>query len=148
MTDKTPEEQRAEPAGARIVVINDDTAFLSLMEQVLEGEGYRVQIVREWDAAAGSVRETRPDLVILDLILGREERGWTILELLMLDPEIWPIPVIVCSGALHLLREREEIFRRHGIRPLAKPFDLDELLEQVKLGLGSRESGARERGSS
>ena len=120
----------------RIVVINDDTAFLSLMEQVLEDEGYEVQIVREWDAAAGAVRDTQPDLVILDLILGREERGWTILELLMLDAKIWPIPVIVCSGALHLLREREEIFSRHGIRSLAKPFDLDELLEQVSLALG------------
>jgi DNA-binding NtrC family response regulator len=123
----------------RIIVINDDTAFLSLMEEVLRDEGYAVQVIREWDAAAGAVRETRPDLVILDLIHGREERGWTILELLMLDTKIWPVPVIVCSGALHLLHEREEIFRRHGIRPLAKPFDLDELLEQVALALGEGE---------
>ena len=133
----------AEGGAKKIVVINDDTAFLSLMEQVLEGEGYEVQVIREWDAAAGAVRETKPDLVILDLILGREERGWTILELLMLDTNIWPVPVIVCSGAMHLLSEREEIFRRHGIRPLAKPFDLDELLEQVNLALGEGETRAK-----
>jgi two-component system phosphate regulon response regulator PhoB len=133
---------QAPSQGARIVVINDDTAFLDLMEELLEKiEGYRVETIKEWDGAFELVRDTRPDLVVLDIVLGHEERGWTILELLVLDPGTREIPVIVCSAAVRVLQEREAHLARYGVRALAKPFDLDDLLGTVRVMLAER--GAR-----
>ncbi|MBV9359527.1 MAG: response regulator, partial [Chloroflexi bacterium] len=79
----------------RIAVVNDDTAFLDLMYDLLEDlEGYEVLICRESDEVYGFVKREQPDLVILDIVMGREEAGWRVLNLLTLDPATRPIPVL------------------------------------------------------
>src|SRR5919199_5098538 len=92
-----------EPQGrsrGRLAVIDDDTAFLQLMHDLLEDEEqFEIIVCREWDNAYEFVKEQRPDLVILDIRIGGEERGWQILQMLTLDPQTLPIPVIVCSAA-------------------------------------------------
>jgi CheY-like chemotaxis protein len=71
----------------RIALINDDTTFLELMNDLLESmEGYQVIVCKESDAAYDFVKKERPDLVLLDIRIGGQEAGWTILELLTLDP--------------------------------------------------------------
>jgi two-component system sensor histidine kinase ChiS len=119
-----------------IVVINDDTPFLELMEELLEEfEGFSVKTRKEWHEAYEYVKEVRPDLVILDLVMGHEERGWKILELLTLDPETRLIPVIVCSADVVKLREAADVLGQHGIRALPKPFDLDDLVKLIHVSL-------------
>jgi len=118
------------PSRARVAVINDDTAFLDLMHDLLENEaGYDVLICREWDGAYQFVREQLPDLIIQDIRIGGEEHGWTILNLLTLDPRTRPIPMIVCSAAIQSLHAHQEWLSQYGIRALPKPFDLDTLLQ-------------------
>lgn len=128
----------AAPRRARLVVINDDTPFLQLMEALLEGEeGYDVSVRKEWEQAYEFVKQQRPDLVILDIVMNNEERGWNILNLLTLDPETRPIPVIVCSAAVQSLQQHAPMLDRHGIRALPKPFDLEDLLSAVEETLGN-----------
>ena len=119
-----------------IAVINDDTAFLGLMRELLEAEeGYAVRVCREAERAYEFVKELQPDLVILDIRVSHEESGWTILELLTLDPATRPIPVIVCSAAIHSLHEHEDLLKKYGCEVLPKPFDLDALLSKVHKAL-------------
>jgi CheY-like chemotaxis protein len=125
-----------------VVVINDDTPFHELMEALLEGEeGYEVRVRREWSNAYEFVKEQHPDLVILDVVMGNEERGWSILNLLTLDPETRPIPVIVCSAAVQSLQQHASTLKRYGIRALAKPFDLEELLAAIAGTIGTGGQG-------
>src|SRR5438874_9918948 len=120
------------PRRARIAVINDDTAFLDLMRELLEEEGnYDVLICREWDTAYHFVKQAQPDLVILDIRVGGEEHGWTILNLLTLDPATNAIPTIVCSAAIQSLHDHQDMLSKLGIRALPKPFDLDTLLATI-----------------
>jgi DNA-binding response OmpR family regulator len=120
----------------RIALINDDTTFLELMHDLLESiEGYEVLICKESQNAYGLVKENQPDLVLLDIRMGGEERGWTILELLTLDPTTRPIPIIVCSAAIRDLQAHSELLDQLGIDVLPKPFDLDLLLDKVRMGL-------------
>jgi CheY-like chemotaxis protein len=129
----------------RVAVINDDTVFLELMRDLLEEEeNYEVLICKEWDNAHQFVVETRPDLVIQDIRIGGEEHGWTILNLLTLDPRTRPIPIIVCSAAIQSLHEHQEWLSQYGIHALPKPFDLDTLLSTIETMI----AGANERGSS
>jgi CheY-like chemotaxis protein len=116
----------------RIAVINDDTVFLDLMRELLEDEAdYEVLICKEWDGAYQFVRDEQPDLIIQDIRIGGEENGWTILNLLTLDPKTRPIPTIVCSAAIQSLHEHQEWLSQYGIRALPKPFDLDTLLNTI-----------------
>src|SRR5690242_1873158 len=125
---------------ACIVVINDDTDFLTLMSELLaEVEGYEVKICREGNRAYKFVKETLPDLVILDIRIDGQEVGWTILECLTLDPQTRPIPTIVCSAAIRELQDHQPMLDTYGIDVLPKPFDLDALLEKVNDGLSRAE---------
>ncbi len=129
----------------RIVVINDDTPFLELMRELLEEEeGYDVAICREWGDAHGFVKSFKPHLVVLDIVMGGEEMGWKILNMLTLDPRTRQFPVIVCSAAVQSLHEHQELLSRYGIRALPKPFDLDTLLEAVRMSLAEHGSRSRE----
>lgn len=119
-----------------IALINDDTTFLELMRELLEAqEGYDVIICKEGQGAYQFVKEHRPDLVLLDIRMGGEEIGWTIMELLTLDPETKPIPMIVCSAAVRELHAHQPILDKYDISVLPKPFDLDALLDKVREGL-------------
>ena len=124
---------------ARIALINDDTTFLGLMQELLESiEGHEVLVCKESDQAYEFVKQQQPDLVLLDIRMGHQETGWTILELLTLDPATRPIPLIVCSAAITELHAHEPLLRKFAIDVLPKPFDLDVLLEKVQAGLSGK----------
>src|SRR4051794_14536584 len=121
----------------RIAVINDDTTYLQLMYELLaQMEGYEVTLCKAWDDAYGSVKRAMPDLVLLDIEMDGEERGWLILQLLTLDPATRPIPVIVCSAAIRSLHDHEALLQQYGVEVLAKPFDLAALLRKIEHTLG------------
>lgn len=116
----------------RIAIINDDTAFLNLMHELLTDEGYEVQLFREANRAYEGVREMRPDAIVLDIRMESPATGWQVLELLKLDPVISATPVIVCSADVTALQERAAHLHSKGCEVLAKPFDLDDLLTMLR----------------
>ena len=127
---------------ARITIVDDDTTFLQLMHDLLEAEeGYEVTTCAEADRAYEFVKATQPGLVILDIRVGSEDSGWLILELLTLDPQTRPMPVIVCSAAIHSLQEHEALLQQYGCEVLPKPFDLDALLAKVQTALANSPRG-------
>ena len=121
---------------ARVTVINDDTAFLELMHDVLVDAGYEVSLHREGAQAHPRVREEQPDLVILDIRMEHPDSGWMVLELLRLDPGTSHVPVIVCSADTLALQAKEDLLRGQGCDILEKPFDLDTLLSMVDEKIG------------
>lgn len=125
-----------------IAVINDDTAFLALMEELLQNqEGYRISTCHEGDAGYGFVKVNQPDLVILDLVFNHAETGWRTLELLTLDPDTRQIPIILCTAAETHIQEHGAWLQRFDIETLPKPFDLEVLLEAVQRVLSRAGSG-------
>lgn len=112
-------------------MINDDTAFLRMMDELLSMEGYRTEIHFASDTAFEMVRDTQPQLVILDIRMEKQESGWLVLDLLRLDPSTKDIPVIVCSADTVTLRAKAEHLRKYKVDVLEKPFELDDLLAQI-----------------
>ena len=117
----------------RIAVIDDDAVFLDLMNDLLAlGEGYEVLSTPDWLRGFEFIKEQQPDLVMLDLMLGREQTGWRVLQLLREDPATDHIPVIVCSAAAPALHQCGSPSEGHGaIATVAKPFDIDHLLALI-----------------
>ena len=54
---------------ARVLVVDDDTALAEMLGIVLRGEGFEPSFVADGDRALAAFRATKPDLVLLDLML-------------------------------------------------------------------------------
>lgn len=132
-----------EPKRPHIVVVNDDTVFLRLMDELLcVEEGYEVSTCYSGSEGYKFVRESQPDLAILDLVFGDSaEEGWRTLDLLTLDPATRRIPVIVCSAATQQLHQHEDWLRQFDVEVLPKPFDLGVLLAKIHTALGVPRDG-------
>lgn len=128
-------------APKRIAVIDDDATFVQLMVDLLtDGDGYDVVGSDDSTDGLAFVKTTGADLVILDLMTGREETGSAILERLRADPETAGVPIIVCSAAsVALQQSAARLIHEPTIATVAKPFDVDDLLATIARLLGSED---------
>ncbi|HEV2458147.1 MAG TPA: response regulator [Ktedonobacterales bacterium] len=121
---------------ARVMVVNDTPEILDLFRVLLEDEaGYEVAL---YSYAVMDMREVEgiaPDRIILDYIFGREGLGWQMLQMLKMDRKTATIPVIICTAATKEVQEIEGYLQAQGVGVIPKPFDIDTLLDTVKLAL-------------
>jgi len=86
-----------------VAVIDGDAPFLSLMVEVFTMEGYAAVTAQHPTEALALLRHHPPDLLLLDLVLGRTlSDGLTLLRALRTNDH--PLPVIVTSTSTGLLR--------------------------------------------
>ena len=125
---------------SRILVVNDTQEILELFRMLLEEEegydvvlsGFPIQQVKE-------IEHIKPDLIILDLVLGDEKTGMQMLQMLKMQRSTAAIPVLVCTAALQIVREQEGYLVSQGVHVVYKPFEIDDLLANVKQLLESHE---------
>ncbi|MCD6518734.1 MAG: response regulator [Anaerolineae bacterium] len=79
-----------------LLVIDDNQGFLELFHRYLEGHNWRVVCASGGAEARKLVRETKPSVIILDVLMPQED-GWELLVSLKKAPETRHIPIIVCS---------------------------------------------------
>lgn len=115
-----------------IVVVNDTQEILELFREILEEEGYRVSLYSFAFNDVNEIVKLDPDLVILDFMIGGESHGWQLLQKMKMDRRTANVPVVVCTAALRLMQELEGHLRAKNVGVILKPFDIDELVEQVR----------------
>ncbi len=129
------------PAGSelRILVVDDDPYIRDVVAQLLEGEGYQIEEATNGAEALGVVNDLarRPDVILLDLMMPVMD-GWEFARRLQEHIPPLNIPIVVLSAA-RLPNERLTVLGARAV--LAKPFDVDELLEQVARLVGTANSG-------
>lgn len=112
-----------------ITVVNDHPEFLALLAEFLSEEGYSVTALPKHQGAFEQIKSSKPDVIICDLIFDNIPAGWAVLDMLYLDPETRPIPVILCSAATRNIQEAVPSLAGKGIIWLEKPFELEKLLD-------------------
>ncbi|HYI14129.1 MAG TPA: response regulator [Thermomicrobiales bacterium] len=122
-----------------IAVVNDDTVFLQLMDDLLSGEGYQTTIMKVSTEAFERIKELQPSLIILDIWIQKVDTGWEVLNLVRLDPATANIPVIVSSTDIRDLEAKEPLLRSLNCDILPKPFNLEILLDKVNEAIGPPE---------
>ena len=116
----------------RILAVDDDNDILDVIRIILEEEGYEVVTLANGKHVFDVVKENAPDLILLDVMLGGLD-GRDICRALKEDDNYKTIPVVMISASHNL----NNLLLMPGAPDnfLAKPFDIDHLLEMVKAQL-------------
>lgn len=121
----------------KILIIDDEADPRDYLEVLFTENGFETAIAVDGDEAMAKVREFKPDLITLDIIMPHET-GQKFYRQLVKDTEFGKTPVIICSG---VTRYKELFARDHRTMPkpfafVEKPIDTDLLLEKVKEAIG------------
>ncbi len=126
----------------RILVINDTQEILELFHEMLSEEGYDVVLYSQAIQDMSEIERIKPDLIIVDYIMGGEKSGWQMVQKLRMRRATAKIPLIICTAAVREVREIEGFLRMKGIGLVPKPFDIDDLLEAVRTALNTASASA------
>ena len=119
---------------ARVTVVNDNPEFLALVQDILEDDRYEATTIDgDRPDALEAVRESRPDLLMIDLRMGSDGlHGWDIAQQVRADSVFDGLPVLICSADVLALKELEaDLDRTQHVGTLTKPFSIDELTESI-----------------
>ncbi len=121
---------------AHILVVDDQPANLTSLEQILGGAGYRVSTAENGVIGIEKTYRVHPDLILLDVDMPVMD-GLTVCRKLKADPSTSMIPIILVS-ALSRLEERLSGYRAGADDYVAKPYDVEELLAKIRIALNNR----------
>ena len=80
-----------------ILLIEDDDFLLTMYKMKLELENFKVITAANGENGLRMIREKKPDLILLDLVLPKMS-GFEIMKELKKDKELWKIPVIMLTN--------------------------------------------------
>jgi DNA-binding response OmpR family regulator len=110
-----------------VLVVDDEPQVAWVLTWSLEAEGYRTLTARDGLAALRAIREHRPHLMLLDIMMPTMD-GWSVLEEMRRLPD-GERPRVVVVSALASLRDRARAAELGADAFVPKPFDVEELLE-------------------
>ncbi len=121
-------QQRRVPT---VLVVDDESSVLQMVCEVLEDDDLRVLTARSGQEALAIASRDEPDLIITDLMMP-ELSGRVLRQRLQAKPRTARIPVLLMTAAYQIQAPDEFA----GI--IAKPFDIDDLLGQVRRHIAAR----------
>jgi CheY-like chemotaxis protein len=108
----------------RVLVVDDEAGMRFLLRTVFERAGYEVVEAHDGADALGRVSESRPDLVVTDLMMPVMD-GQALIGCLRSNPETASIPILATTALPTTMPDGADA-------ALAKPFGIAELLETAR----------------
>lgn len=124
----------------KVLIVDDDQDLVELMSDAFRADGrFEIRTANNGFDAGMLVKEFRPDLVVLDLMLP-DINGKEVCQRVRMDPTMEMVKIICISGMVE--REKIEELRLAGANDfMHKPFEVDTLLERC-CGMLELESAA------
>jgi CheY-like chemotaxis protein len=116
----------------RVLVVDDEVVIADAIAAVLQDEGYDVVVAANGQEGLARARESRPDVILADVMMPVMD-GEEMVRCLRAEGATSTVPVVVMSA---VYQSREQLPFGH-FAFLAKPFDLDTLLDTIARALGS-----------
>lgn len=124
-------------ASPRLLVCDDEKVLRDLVRATFEGQGYAVDEARDGSEAMARARSTRPDLIVIDMMMPGES-GLETLRELRSDPNLGSTPVIMLTARTQVA-DRTAAADAGANYYVSKPFSplrlaelADKLLENVR----------------
>jgi two-component system, sensor histidine kinase and response regulator len=115
-------EATSNPSHRPVLIVEDEDELRESLRDLLEDEGYRVEVAADGNEAMLQLVRLRPSLVILDLMMPGMS-GNEVYAAMQADPALASIPVIISTSD----PSRSPI----GVPVLKKPVGIDRLLQYV-----------------
>jgi CheY-like chemotaxis protein len=114
-------------AGKRVLLVDDDTANLEVLSDLLRSEGYVVVCARNGAEAMACLGNAQPDVVMLDYVMPTMD-GATMAKMLKDDAATRHIAIVMTSGLPEeMVRPRCQLYDAF----LQKPYDVDRALRTL-----------------
>jgi CheY-like chemotaxis protein len=114
----------------KVLVVDDEPHVRILLKSRLEANGYSVTTAYGGQQALEKIKEEKPDLILLDIVMP-DLNGYEVAKQLKADPETAKIPIIIFTASN--VRELEDQCRALGCDyVIMKPFSPEVLLGMVK----------------
>ena len=115
----------------KIVLVEDEEIMINLLQKKLIKEGYDVSIARDGGEGLKKIRETMPDLILMDIVMPKVG-GFEAMEQIQKDPKINKIPIIIISNSGQPVEvdKARELGARDWL--IKTEFDPQELIEKIK----------------
>ena len=111
----------------RVLILDNDPDVLDAMQEVLNYSGFEVKAIEETDNIFSVIDDFQPDVVLVDYILNGINGG-EICHLIKSNPKTNHLPVIILSAYPRVINS----LGFYGCDSfIAKPFELDDLVNQV-----------------
>jgi len=135
-------ERAAEGRGEKILVVDDDDAFLSMMSMILPRYGYDAYTTSDADETLDLIKKNGIELVLLDLMMPDVD-GYEVCRRIKKGKATKDIPVVVvsASGGKEITRK---IKKAGADDHLVKPFNHDEILNVISDYLKAGKKGSQE----
>jgi DNA-binding response OmpR family regulator len=121
----------AETNQKTVLIVEDDMFLSGLLRAKLEKENFAIIQAQDGIGALDMLKTTRPDLILLDLILPRKN-GFEVLQEIHQDPQLQKLPVVIISN----LGQETDIVRGKELGAKAyyvkARLSIDELVLKVK----------------
>ncbi len=119
---------------ARVLIVDDSPTEIHVLTGMLEKNGHQVDAVDNAEAGIARARETRPELILMDVVMPGMN-GFQATRALSKDPETQSIPIIIVTT------KDQETDRVWGMRQgakdyITKPVDETELVNKMNAVLG------------
>jgi CheY-like chemotaxis protein len=114
----------------RILVVDDNPASRELLRSALEAR-YDVEEASDGHAAISSVRDSLPDLVLMDIQMPDMD-GYETLRAMRTEPAMEGVPVIAIT-AFAMFEDRQKAFSAGFDGYLPKPINITALRMQIEL---------------
>ena len=111
-----------------ILVVEDDDDCRTVLQDLLELNGYTVLTCPNARRAVDAARASPPALMLIDYMMPDADGGWVVRSLRESGGPAAQVPVVLTSGS----DEGRQIADRLGVKSLEKPFDVNRLLELVQ----------------
>lgn len=117
-----------------IYIADDENDLRSLLQEVLETDGFEVETAANGEQLLALVEKRRPDLVLLDIAMPGLS-GWEVQQRLQDQPAMADVPVlaITAQGGESVEASARNALGFHDF--LQKPFRMDDLLERTRAAL-------------
>jgi len=118
-----------------VLVVDDDPDLVEMVSMKLESENFRVGKAYDGVEAWDKIKEEKPDLMILDVMMPRKN-GYAVCDEIKKDPQYQDITVLLLTAVGDAVPSTSYT-HKDGMTTLAddyipKPIDLDKLMEIVK----------------
>jgi len=113
-----------------VLAVDDEQLNLELLQFILEKNQYEFKGASDEDYFFELLKERRPDLILLDVIMPRIE-GFELCEKIKGIPEYQDIPIIFLTGKVNV-KDKVKGFEVGGVDYVTKPFNEQELIARIK----------------